>query len=274
MRTTSWIVIAFVMTLGCSAESPQGGLSKDEARALAAAGKADLPDFCAEQGWYGDGVCDSFCAQPDPDCTPCEAAGGACVALYPGNCADGTIGDANVYSCGGGLGVMCCLPALPPEPTPCEAAGGACVADAPGACQGGTIGDATEYSCGGGIGVMCCLPDPECTPPDPGQCPIGMCYCGTQVGVDENCCPIIACPQVEAPAACPATCAADADCATGEACQSGFCYAITPPAPTPCEAAGGACVALYPGNCADGTIGDATEYSCGGGLGVMCCLPR
>ena len=156
----------------------------------------------------------------------------------------------------------------------CEAAGGTCVPLVPDACYIGSVGDATEYSCGGGIGVMCCLPDPECTPPDPGQCPIGMCYCGTQVGVDENCCPIIACPQVEAPAACPATCAADADCATGEACQSGFCYAITPPAPTPCEAAGGACVALYPGNCADGTIGDATEYSCGGGLGVMCCLPR
>ena len=25
-------------------------------------------DFCAENGWYGDEICDEFCAQPDPDC--------------------------------------------------------------------------------------------------------------------------------------------------------------------------------------------------------------
>lgn len=25
-------------------------------------------DYCEEQGWYGDGICDEDCAQPDPDC--------------------------------------------------------------------------------------------------------------------------------------------------------------------------------------------------------------
>lgn len=25
-------------------------------------------DICDVQGWYGDGVCDVGCAQPDPDC--------------------------------------------------------------------------------------------------------------------------------------------------------------------------------------------------------------
>ncbi|HEY1557033.1 MAG TPA: hypothetical protein VGF94_19495 [Kofleriaceae bacterium] len=39
-----------------------------------------------------------------------------------------------------------------------------------------------------------------------------------------------------------------------------------------CEAAGGSCVALSPGSCS-GTVGDATQDSCGGGLGVECCLP-
>jgi hypothetical protein len=40
-----------------------------------------------------------------------------------------------------------------------------------------------------------------------------------------------------------------------------------------CEAAGGTCTALVPDACENGSIGDATEYSCGGGLGVECCLP-
>jgi hypothetical protein len=40
-----------------------------------------------------------------------------------------------------------------------------------------------------------------------------------------------------------------------------------------CEAAGGTCTALVPDACQAGSIGDATEYSCGGGLGVECCLP-
>ncbi len=41
-----------------------------------------------------------------------------------------------------------------------------------------------------------------------------------------------------------------------------------------CEAAGGTCVPLVPDACANGTVGDARTYSCGGGLGVQCCLPR
>jgi hypothetical protein len=40
-----------------------------------------------------------------------------------------------------------------------------------------------------------------------------------------------------------------------------------------CESAGGTCDALTPDSCSGGAIGDATEYSCGGGLGVECCLP-
>ncbi len=43
----------------------------------------------------------------------CEAAGGTCVPLVPDSCANGTVGDATQYSCGGGVGVECCLPAQP-----------------------------------------------------------------------------------------------------------------------------------------------------------------
>jgi hypothetical protein len=40
-----------------------------------------------------------------------------------------------------------------------------------------------------------------------------------------------------------------------------------------CDSAGGNCVALVPDACQIGSVGDATEYSCGGGVGVECCLP-
>ena len=40
-----------------------------------------------------------------------------------------------------------------------------------------------------------------------------------------------------------------------------------------CEAAGGTCVPLVPDACYIGSVGDATQYSCGGGVGVECCLP-
>jgi len=45
-------------------------------------------------------------------CTPvsCTSAGGTCVGLAPGTCPGNKFGDANKYSCGGGLGVACCLP--------------------------------------------------------------------------------------------------------------------------------------------------------------------
>jgi YVTN family beta-propeller protein len=47
-------------------------LTKDEARELA--GKGDHIDYCAVYDWYGDGICDDFCQNPDPDCA------GACAA--------------------------------------------------------------------------------------------------------------------------------------------------------------------------------------------------
>ena len=40
-----------------------------------------------------------------------------------------------------------------------------------------------------------------------------------------------------------------------------------------CESVSGNCVPLVPDACENGSIGDATQYSCGGGLGVECCLP-
>jgi hypothetical protein len=97
------------------------------------------------------------------DCRlPCEVAGGECVALTPSSCADGEVGDANTYSCGGGLGVMCCLPK--PTQNECESKGGSCVALTANSCPGGISTGAEGFSCGGGLGVTCCLPQAACVP--------------------------------------------------------------------------------------------------------------
>lgn len=60
-------------------------------------------------------------ASPDGAVPRCESAGGRCVALVPSACTDGVTGNADWYSCGGGLGVMCCLPAT--TPPSCRAIG-------------------------------------------------------------------------------------------------------------------------------------------------------
>lgn len=54
----------------------------------------------------------------------------------------------------------------------------------------------------------------------------------------------------------------------GDGCISGFVCA-----PVLCAAAGGTCVGIAPGACPAGHTGDASKYSCGGGIGVQCCLP-
>jgi hypothetical protein len=80
------------------------------------------------------------------------------------------------------------------------------------------------------------------------------------------------CPQVAAPAPgfCPGgTVTLRYDASTG--CHIGF---DCTPAPTnACTAAGGTCVGLAPSSCATGNWGSAATHSCGGGIGVGCCLP-
>ncbi len=56
-------------TLGCTQENTEGDAAlKAEYASGANSVKADGSDPCARYGWYGDGVCDSFCPNPDPDC--------------------------------------------------------------------------------------------------------------------------------------------------------------------------------------------------------------
>lgn len=61
----------FALAWGCGGTIEQPGqpsISKQQAQQL---GKADWwDDLCEAYGWYGDGVCDEFCPQPDSDCLP------------------------------------------------------------------------------------------------------------------------------------------------------------------------------------------------------------
>ncbi len=52
--------------LAACAGNSASSLTKDQVRDM---GKADNgTDYCKQYGWYGDGVCDDFCPQRDPDC--------------------------------------------------------------------------------------------------------------------------------------------------------------------------------------------------------------
>lgn len=94
--------------------------------------------------------------------------------------------------------------------------------------------DTTGLTCPSSGGFCCLTPCPELAQPPPGFCDGGP-YA----------------PTYDAKA-----------CITGFEC-----------APVSCTTAGGACVGLSPSSCPNGHFGDATKYSCGGGVGVACCLP-
>jgi hypothetical protein len=60
-------------------------------------------------------------------------------------------------------------------------------------------------------------------------------------------------------------------CAPGLVCHYNHVPDVPGTCMKSCESAGGSCVALSPGSC-NGQVADATEFSCGGGLGVECCF--
>ena len=63
-------VLSFTL-LNCGPEEGSKDLTKDEAKKLKKAG--DTTDYCDTFGWYKDGICDNFCANPDPECAQCAA---------------------------------------------------------------------------------------------------------------------------------------------------------------------------------------------------------
>ena len=156
-------------------------LSKEEAAALG--GKADGIDYCEWLGWYGDGICDAWCPDPDPDCgdlegPTCGDLGGQCLSspidvTYAADC-EADFGMATSDgSCGEVINLSCCVPGDDGgeddggedegEAPSCESIGGQCFSSPldvtyAADCEeelGMLDGDG---SCGDVINLSCCIP--------------------------------------------------------------------------------------------------------------------
>jgi hypothetical protein len=80
MKKTIWVGLLAFCCLAASAcgadeeQYTQEELSKEDANLLG--GRDDNGrDLCEVRGWYGDGDCDAFCPQPDPDCEDSNNSG-------------------------------------------------------------------------------------------------------------------------------------------------------------------------------------------------------
>jgi hypothetical protein len=70
----------------------------------------NVPDACEIGMWSDQYSCsgaDVRCCLPGPK--ECAAAGGVCEAVTPGACLDGMIADPMKFTCGSGVGTLCCL---------------------------------------------------------------------------------------------------------------------------------------------------------------------
>ncbi len=113
-------------------------------------GCGPVTDFCAEEGWYGDGICDEGCLNPDPDCedvgAPTEPPGTGDFCAEEGWYGDG----------------ICDEGCLNPDPDCASSTSGN---DGSGGSGGTSISDYCEdqgWYGDGGCDMDCPKPDPDC----------------------------------------------------------------------------------------------------------------
>ena len=195
-------------------------------------------DACADNGWYGDGVCDDFCPQPDPDCQ--------------GGTDPGTGGGTNPGVQGECVEMLDCWSAGYSFDYTCE--NGACVCDVAWmegfVCAAGETVDTASCTCvgggggTGGTGDTCTdngwygdgVCDDFCPQPDP-DCQGGGGGTGTGLGANASCVTGGQVQQCDAGleciyasdangnpsyGSCKQICSSDADCTGGLSCALGF----------------------------------------------------
>jgi len=207
------------------AGSDRAKITKEEARLRT--GKADGIDWCDWMGWYGDGVCDHWCAKPDPDCdagtacgeTTCYGDTVCCnescgICTQPGDFCTQQLCDSDPdpepKNCGGLLGLQC------DEGDYCDY-------------------DETQTVCGAADGMGTCKPKPEACSYELNE----VCGCDS-VTYGNSCFANLAGVDVASEGACdqgddrevatgqcvrsrPDSCETDADCNTG-GCGGELCH--------------------------------------------------
>lgn len=273
-------------------------ISKEEAAALG--GKGDHGDLCAWFGWYDDGVCDTFCAFPDPDCSPttCEAdadcgwgeicesfatcAAVNCPAPPPNRCVAVSCDDGSdqhfacdiIPLCEPGQvaavldGCFECVDARTCQPPQTEVACGARLGDT---CASDEFCDFSEQAmCGYADATGVCAPRPEaCT-----QIYQPVCACDGQT-YGNDCEARAARVDVYHDGACEQPqqgpeCSREADCAADEVCNEGVCIIDAGGAP-------GTCGGFTGQACADDEYCDFEPQhgsACGFADGTGTCKPR
>ncbi len=197
MKPVFWASALLLAVVGCSGatndSTGQTELEQKEAAANAAASGDSAGDACAEHGWYGDGVCDSFCDDRDTDCA---VVGEPVVCAEFMESGDGVCGRQPSDPCifqdpdcdlsspgdpGDGGGVVCALIAESPDGVCNRADDDPCAFQDPDCGQGTDPGGGTGGSTGGTGGYDCDVSKVSCeiaiACPD-GEVPTanGLCY--------------------------------------------------------------------------------------------------
>ena len=179
MRTA--LILALGLLVGCGSRTPgrsDGGAGDGPLPPHDAGAEASVPDGAASDAQHDgprpDGPRQHDSGSDGATLTPCEQAGGTCVGVYPNDCPGGTLVG---LSCGGGVGVTCCMPG--DGGTGCHPSGGCSNGPRCGAacCGTGERCDPATSTCKCGTSAACTGGD-TCQGPVISTDGCGMVCCG------------------------------------------------------------------------------------------------
>jgi hypothetical protein len=168
MRTRCLAALLATALVACTGDDE---LTKEEVAAMGDDAKADGADECAIHRWYGDGTCDTFCPDPDPDCLMGSSGGGAAGDSTPA-CDGGELfaHENAAFTDDPASGLECAvteLHCLTSDSSACPQL----VPPAPTFCSAGTIKIGAPRFAASSDGKECELPAQHCVTNDPEACP-------------------------------------------------------------------------------------------------------